>query len=356
MSNKFCRFLSNSMSIQLEKGKLIARPCCWSNDQIQFDQNHNEKRQAVFDSIDGWTSGCDICHQQESAGNRSFRHSSFDIIPELENNAIASLDINIDMTCNAACVMCDPTFSTTWAIQTKKFNIRNGSIPESYDYQQQLDFILSTVDLSELRRVKFFGGEPLLTDSHLQVLRKIPHPEQCDIWYTTNGSVLPDNEVLQLWSKFKLVFMEVSIDGVGEQFEYIRWPLPWTKLERNLLKLKETAPVNVMFRINHTLNPFNIFYYDRLDYWITNNLSTNRLGDATEINIHPCWGTWSLSKTPLGLRELIFEKYNNHSVSELLKQVAVDDPRPILDFTNKWETVRNNNWKLVFPDIVKFFD
>jgi hypothetical protein len=157
-----------------------------------------------------------------------------------------------------------------------------------------------------------------------------------------------------MWAKFKLVYFEASIDGIGEQFNYIRWPLKWDRVEKNLLRLKAEAPVNLLFRINHTLNPFNVFYYDRMVDWIDKHFATNRLGDKTEINIHPCWGIWDLSKTPMSLRN---DLDPNSPAFNLLQNTQVTmDLSSISNFIKQWEPRRKNNWKETFPEIVKYFN
>jgi hypothetical protein len=203
-------------------------------------------------------------------------------------------------------------------------------------------------------RVKFFGGEPLFNDLHVKILERFLDPGNTEIWYTTNASIYPSQQVLELWAKFKLVYFEASLDGIGDQFDYIRWPLKWDHVEKNLFRLKDEAPVNLLFRINHTLNPFNVFYYDRIVNWVNTSFPTNRLGDKTEINIHPCWGSWDLSKTPQSLRNTI---KSNSPVFALLKNTTVNtDLSSISEFIKQWEPRRKNNWKNTFPEIVEHFN
>jgi hypothetical protein len=186
-------------------------------------------------------------------------------------------------------------------------------------------------------------------------LEKIPNASECDVWYTTNASILPKLDTINLWSKFNRVFFEASIDAIGERFNYIRWPLKWHKVSNNLLELKKIAPNNLLFRINHTLNPFNVFYYDELEDWFQRNLSTNRLGDESEINVHPCWGQWDLKKTPSSLREVIFKKYPDSIISNMLLSLPIESYEPIRKFTSKYDNLRNNSWKQTFPEIVNHF-
>lgn len=352
MTNNFCRFLSNGYSFQLSQQSFLVKPCCWYQGGIVVDENLEQKIKDRS-KINTWTKECQVCQLQELAGQLSFRQSSFDIIPESDSMAPMAVDINIDMTCNAACVICGPDVSTFWRKQNEKNKIFD--INPHTDLQTQLNVILDSLDLTNVKRIKFFGGEPLLTDTHIKILEKIPNPSQCDVWYTTNASIVPKTNVMDIWNKFKLVFFEASIDGIGPKFDYIRWPLKWNKIKNNLNTLKDIAPNNLLFRINHTVNPFNIFYYDELDDWVKTNLDTNKLGDNTEINVHPCWGTWDLKKTPMLLREEIYKKYPNHLISNILSSLPDESYDTIIKFTETWDPIRKNNWKQAFPEIVKYF-
>lgn len=344
--------MSNGYSFQLLNQSLVVKPCCWSNNNIVVDEFYDQKIKERA-KIDHWTDDCQVCRDQENTGQKSFRQSSFDIVPEVISTAPIAIDINIDMTCNAACVICGPGASTLWEKQYNKNKIF--TIDSRHKHESYLDTILNNVDFTNVKRIKFFGGEPLLTDTHIKILKKIPNPSECDVWYTTNASVVPKENVLDIWKKFKLIYFEASIDGIGKRFDYIRWPLSWAKIEQNLLILKNTAPINLLFRINHTLNPFNVYYYDEIDNWVQQHLSTNRLGDKTEINIHPCWGVWDLKKTPIDLREIIYKKYPDHTVSKILSLYSVESYETILNFTDQWDPIRKNSWKQAFPDIIKYF-
>lgn len=150
--------------------------------------------------------------------------------------------------------------------------------------------------------------------------------------------------------------METSIDGIGDRFKYIRWPLAWDKIKNNLFEIKNIGPNNLLFRINHTLNPFNILYYNEVEDWMTSSFACNRLGDPTEINVHPCWGTWDLSRTPQALREEVYKKYSiDHAISKLLIDLPINSYDPIINFTSKWDKIRDIRWQSVFPEIVNYF-
>ena len=347
---EFCRFLTHGYSFTKDKNNLIVKPCCWYRDGVKFE-NHQTTRSS-WSQVSNWTSGCVTCQQLEKSGSKSFRHASFDIVPDNMPQSPVAVDINLDYNCNAACVMCGPNLSSAWAQQIKKQKVIEIEDKSNLYY---INKVTTSLDLSNVRRIKFFGGEPLLTDTHINILKKLPNPSDVEIWYTTNGSILPDKELIELWSKFKLIFFEVSIDGIGSKFEYLRWPLNWEKINKNLMELKESAPPNLLFRINYTLNPFNVFYYDEVENWVRKNFNQNKLGDLNEINCHPCRGIWDLQRTPKLLREKIYEKYGNHPITNMLKLLPEDDYLPIINFTKQWDPIRKNNWKSVFLEIVEYF-
>jgi hypothetical protein len=93
-------------------------------------------------------------------------------------------------------------------------------------------------------------------------------------------TVNPSDELMSLLSQFKSVDINLSIDSVGENYQYVRWPARFSKIETNLAALigydtklvvkngrkiripKWKCAVSPVFSLN------NIFYInDWLDYW-----------------------------------------------------------------------------------------
>ena len=338
MSNQFCRFLSNGYSFNINN----VRPCCFHLDTIEFDNNINNNRDA-FSSIVDWTGNCSKCMDAEMSNEVSLRQASFDILSKTG----ISVDISLDMTCNAACVICHSGRSTLW--QKLENNLKDYT-----DVDDKIDLIFETVDFNKVEYIKFFGGEPLVTDTHLKVLNRIKNPEHITLQYTTNGSVVPNKEIINTWSKFKMILFTASVDGIGEQFNYIRWPLTWNKISKNLLLLRDIAPVNLLFRFEYTANFLNAFYYDDFDQWVSTYLPYNRLGDLSEIHIHRCSGIWDIRKMPIKIIKKIINK--NSRISTHIKTLPAE-PHALdewWEFTNKWDTIRGNSWKTAFPDIIEY--
>ena len=84
-------------------------------------------------------------------------------------------------------------------------------------------------DLSKLDFVKFVGGEPLLDKKHAdfltQIVSKSDNPENVRLFYNTNGTIIPKQEIFESWSKLKEVEVIFSIDAIGEANEILRPPI-----------------------------------------------------------------------------------------------------------------------------------
>ena len=360
MPNQFCRYLSNGYSFSItDNDSVTVGPCCFYKNQISFDSQLLQNRKSEFETINSWTNGCSACKTLENAGQQSLRQTGPDWINDLENSQDpVTLDINLDKNCNAACVICNKESSSLWEKEESKLNNKIINVKTKNSVDRLIDQIVNTVSLTKLKYVKFFGGEPLFTDTHLKFIQHIPHPEQVTLHYTTNGSIYPNDEVLAAWKKFKTIIFAASIDGIDEQFNYVRWPLPWNKVSKNLIRLRENKNIwNLMFRIEFTANFLNTYYFDRVENWVKDNLNTNLFGDPTEINIHQCWNIWALTRMPYGVREIILKKYPETCIIHKLVANLQEDLLPISDwqqFVDTWDIRRNNSWQLAFPELVQY--
>ena len=104
------------------------------------------------------------------------------------------------------------------------------------------DQIPSLIDISKVTRLGIIGGEPFYNDFHVKILNMIPCPENVTLSYPTNGSIWPDDWIFELWSHFKKVIINFSIDDMYERFTYIRWPLKWSRVEENFRRFVSLLP------------------------------------------------------------------------------------------------------------------
>jgi molybdenum cofactor biosynthesis enzyme MoaA len=153
-----------------------------------------------------------------------------------------TMEIKLNNLCNLKCRMCHPMDSTSWNDweQVEDFYRKE----DNFLYQKinvlglkQKPFLDSFVDtdnwwssfeklLPYFQRVEFAGGEPLMDPTHYRILDMLkPYAQNIEIKYATNGTTLGikgGRTVHDYWPYFKSVAVNVSIDGIGPSYNYIR--------------------------------------------------------------------------------------------------------------------------------------
>jgi hypothetical protein len=197
-----------------------------------------------------------------------------------------------------------------------------------------------------------------MSNTHEKILSLIPDPGKVTVQYTSNFSIMPSRSVLQMWDRFKLIKWVASLDGVGEQFSLLRWPYRWEKLESFTIDAINSVPGNVMFGVEHTVNPLNAFYFDQFDSWFNQYLGTNRYGDQSDLNVHLCSGVMGIEHTPPALREKIKRRYGaHHAVSIALDQKPYSGSvTALVQYLDQLDQWRGTNWRNVFSEVQEFFN
>jgi len=195
------------------------------------------------------------------------------------------LDLRLGHTCNLKCVMCSPHDSSQWVGDHKKvyplFQAKELKEQMQWDRKDFNNFWHENPDfwkemyaqIPNLKQVYFAGGEPLMIREHKWFLEEIIRQGYADkilIRYNTNG-LLIDDEIIELWKKFKKVKVGFSIDAVGDRNYYIRYPSDWATIERNLHTLDNT-PDNIQVSIATAIQILNIKHLADFAKWkITQN-------------------------------------------------------------------------------------
>ena len=211
---------------------------------------------------------CATCWNLEDRGlpserqihNRTFDYYTNRDLELIEQDAITQefttkiVKLNTSNLCNGTCITCGPDSSTAWASLKK--------IPINYQTMNTSTLDLD-LDFEHIVQLSFIGGEPLLERQNFDVLERLIAlgNTNCFISMVTNGSIELNTKQLNILSQFKNLNLCMSIDGIGPQFDYIRWPLKWSQLEHNLKQFKTIAQhVSVSCMISN----LNIFYYTEL--------------------------------------------------------------------------------------------
>lgn len=348
MINQSCKFLSNGYKFHVNnQGNLVVRPCClYKTEHVVQDKQDLDLWRNTVSKIDSYVepncSDCNFLDQskvRESRRDLSFR--MIDDSPQLGDPTF--LEIQIDATCNGGCIMCGPWSSSYWAQELKIVT----PIKRQEDY---LGKIASLVDLQKTRTILLLGGEPMLSDVDARLVDLIQDPSQVTIQFTTNGSIYPTDAQIRRWEKFKQIKINFSVDGIKDRFEYVRYPLNWTTVERNILRMQTEMPSNVSFKINHAVNILNLLYYDEFETWFnTYFTNSSRMSGFTA---SPVAGILSPRSVTPKLKDKIFARYSNDQVPARMIEDTNNNCKDLLQYILELDRRRKNNWKISFPDVV----
>jgi hypothetical protein len=359
--NKFCKALSNAVSFRIpgDSNSITFNPCCLYDEYLPYHPTFFKKqRQQFIESDKTYLPGCSKCALKERThglGNTQ-RYSFNQEIPTGISDSIYKLEIVLDTTCNAACIQCGVEQSSLWRNEIAKRDHNYIHIQPESQIDSKINLIKQNIDIQKVKIWHFWGGEPLLTDTHMKLLGQIEDLSSVKIIYTTNGSIFPDKDVLELWSKCKEVKIGLSADGIGDQFHYIRWPITWNKWTGNIKKFKTETSSNVRLHINYCVMPLNALYTNDLGEWLSSNFNKNHDGSDITFSFIRSEGTVDASCTPVSLREEVWKRLgDNHIVSNILKELPVTDYHQMIDHLDKWDPIRKLDWRKTFPELVRHF-
>ena len=244
------------------------RLCCNATTQgdkfiKDFDTHWNgEFRQEVKQSmLDGEKhDACKICWDREDKGIKSLREhmvedmKNRDTWDEFADNLDVDLkyptqlDLKIGNYCNLSCRMCSSFSSSKYAAEFQKIYKDTGidyGIDEHeknyvqskwYDDDKFVEYVYKFID-NGLTHLKFTGGEPLMVPNVKKILQYCIDSGKADNMYfsfITNGTLFSESW-MSIFEKFtNKLNVSISIDGVGDTYEYIRYPTDWTDVRAKL--------------------------------------------------------------------------------------------------------------------------
>ena len=220
-------------------------------------------------------SDCGKCWHNEDAGivsDRQLKNQTLSLIEDTtiqslldqcqnDQYSIKMLKIDTSNTCNATCVTCNSHASSAWAALERKNNI----VPKK-TWRIQRNAFEHKLDYPNLKVVSFRGGEPFLSPTNFDILEQILNHNntQCFVSFVTNGSFDLTNRQKHILSQFERVNFCFSIDGIGSVFEYIRYPLSWSKILHNI---KWAQDNNIDVSASYTLSNMNLWYHAQTTEW-----------------------------------------------------------------------------------------
>ena len=198
----------------------------------------------------------------------------------------------LDNVCNSACQTCNAGLST-----------KIGSLEKNYIKTNNYNNFFK-IPQSRILEVDVNGGEPTASKNYKKLLANLPSKTKI-VRMNTNGSRMID-EIVTLLKKKIMVIVTISLDGVGDVHNYVRWPIKWKDYTKTVEKYKKLQEQYKLLK---------------LDFWTT--VSCLNVGDLPNIieyaknkNIPHAW---AFLNTPDALNV----KYKNNLTTNA-KHIAQD--------------------------------
>lgn len=282
----FCYAPWSSIEI-LPSGSIL--PCCKFSDQ-HYEQRYNITTHSIEDFRNSaklkeikqqfangeWPRGCERCQIEEQSNIESRRQLDYQRWQQhydnydLDSDQLLTVGIALGNVCNLKCIICGPVSSSRWQQEYK--DIYNKKIPIIEDVRR--GFIGSITNYApNLIHLDIHGGEPFLSgrNEHRALLDHYIDTGQAkniSIHYTTNGTIWPD-DLFARWQHFKEIDLQLSIDGIRDRFEYLRFPAQWKVFVDNVQQymIHQQQTSNFRLSVAYTVSAFNVYYLDEFVKW-----------------------------------------------------------------------------------------
>jgi len=306
IDNKLCPYVWAGFHVGPD-GRM--KPCCdYYGDYFQHDGeylNVNKNTfQEILDSSDmkllrsqfrkgidpeGCKKNCLSAPKGKSTRYSLSKHKLQNVYGEIDwerEGQMKFLNGHLSNLCNLGCVICEPLLSSTVAVEElKKSKYKNVKQDPKY---KELQINLNSVNsdskfwreldnhIPEIRSFELLGGEPLLNKNVIKLIQNLVdsgHSKKCMLQVVSNGTQFPS--ICDELHKFEQVFIHLSIDNVGEKFEYERYLSKWDEVEKNIHKFDDLTKNHQHIKLHFavavsTLNsyylPELLTYLDQYNY------------------------------------------------------------------------------------------
>ena len=213
---------------------------------------------------------CSNCYKMEDVGISSRRqhlnNMYADEVNAIKNNSkirfpIMDLEMSFDNICNFKCVTCSPTFSSQWE---KELGPVEKSIQD-----------LNADIVKHLKHLTLLGGEPFLNkrvydNNFFKIMNENFNFKESLLVLYTNNSIELKEHWYHLLSKVEKLCIILSLDGINEVGEYVRYGMRQELFDKNLEIWKKfydkpnvvisdyiSTGINISYVV-HNMNIFNI--------------------------------------------------------------------------------------------------
>ena len=221
--------------------------------------------------------GCSECWRKEDNNILSKRQHFNNRFSDCDiDSGIKTYDLRLGITCNLKCVMCGPHLSSKWNEDKIIFEKHINKTNETPHEIEELNF-------DNALEIYFAGGEPFYMKEVYDCLLKLSEREfnrkNTKIRINTNAIIDKDNKVLKLLNNFEKIEFTISVEGLSQINDYIRYPSKWKDFLKGVKiiyemsdkpkTIKDLYNCNRSVAFNITISCLNLFNIYPLFHWLT---------------------------------------------------------------------------------------
>ena len=195
-----------------------------------------------------WPKECVRCYQTESMGQDSIRIHAIKFHQQQTKKDYLIVGGVLDNICNSGCLTCDEEHSTKIGSLTSKVY----PIVDNTNHFWNLP-------TRRIVHLDINGGEPSASKNYRDVLKNIPDNVESVRINTNCSTVIP--EIEQLLERNIHVTVTVSLDGIEQVHDYVRWPIKWGNFYKNL---RTYQAMNIELNTWTTVSALNIGNFDNI--------------------------------------------------------------------------------------------
>ena len=340
--------------------------CCWQQkktvETITFDNQYlenirEESKAAIPKSCSRY---CNMPGHIANERERSLVEWNTLMSTDTESKVIRSLHLEQSLLCNLKCISCSSKFSSSWNGEYQLFEPNAPQIT----LKKNPESVWQHLDLKHVKKLHFTGGEPFLNRDnkkilqHLDTLGVLP---DLMVSYSTNGTIIPDDETLELWKRCRFVRLFFSLDGIGSTFEFTRFPAVWSEVQNNIQYFRSLKEVCILIEVNAIVGIHNIFNLPEFFQWWKDHCQSGSQSDPSQIFVR-CIEPSSYGGTVLDLKHLtknqalsaldmlysLSDYPGVHTIIDYIKQNSQPDNRWV-DYLDRLSELRKIDWRKALP-------
>lgn len=250
-------------------GDLALKSCCrmtavpgTSNYTVPYEKYEQNRLDPKLNFENLKNNACSKCYQEELSQGSSMRTRS----PAFaDDGKIKALQLTFSSFCNLKCKYCSTSNSTAWnedALNSEGLMNIKMTKEETFDHEAKVLNFLEKIDLSGLRYLGIFGGEPFMArrfGEFMELLEKKAKPGLMRLQINTNATLFPKPKIMNILKQFQKVDLRLSNESVGQLSEYIRNGSKWEDFERNTHKWMEASVgTGIEVRVHATHNVWSV--------------------------------------------------------------------------------------------------